>query len=98
RRGARPAALWPTFRSRSPPSPRRDALSPLVEEQLYLAEEVHAVALHHHGVCALTDHDHTLQWGAGQLAENRLRHVRRRIGVPVPSKKSSGAINLHSAD
>src|SRR5713226_1810336 len=63
------------------------ALAPLrrglVEELLYGAEQLHAVAFHHDGVRAFADFQVALVRRIGQLRKVILRHVRRRVLIPL---------------
>src|SRR3954465_4311559 len=62
---------------------RQSVRGTLVEEELHFAEELQAVFLHQHAVRALADDDEPLRIGVDQLRKERLRHVGRRVGVPL---------------
>src|SRR5713101_9332060 len=55
----------------------------LVEELLYGAEQLHAVAFHHDGVRAFADFQVALVRRVGQLRKVILRHVRGRVLIPL---------------
>src|SRR3712207_5922362 len=53
----------------------RIAVQLLLEEQLHLVEELHAVLLHNDCVRRLAEHDEPLRRRAGEKGEQGLRHV-----------------------
>src|SRR5262245_16097575 len=65
-----------------------------VEEQLNLAEQLHAVLLHHHAVRAFADDDQALRLGVDKLRKERLRHVDRRVRVPLREHQHGGDLDV----